>query len=165
MADSRVLLRWFVALRVVTGLVFVYMGANHVLGGWASGEVFGQVIGKLSASNPLHWYTAFMVPLVQSQPGVFGPLFTYGMVLTGLGLILGVLTIPALLAGLWLSLNNFLMGFGGGGVHHSVNVVMATVELALLQTGVWRTLSVDAAFLEWWRQRSSPAPQPLGMPD
>jgi hypothetical protein len=43
----------------------------------------------------------------------------------------------------WLSLNNLLMGFGAGGVHHSVNILMLTIELGFLWTGAWRTYSVD----------------------
>jgi hypothetical protein len=84
-----------------------------------------------------------MVPLVLSVPGVFGPLFAYGMVATGLGLMFGLLTRVAIVAGLWLNLNNFLMGFAGGGVHHGINLLMAAVQVAVWQTGLWRTYSLD----------------------
>jgi hypothetical protein len=69
------------------------------------------------------------------------------MIASGLGLVFGLLTVPALVGGLWLNANNFLMGFSGGGVHYGVNLLMITVELALLQTGVWRYYSLDGVRL------------------
>jgi thiosulfate dehydrogenase [quinone] large subunit len=131
------------ALRVLTGLVFIEMGTTHALGGWATAEGFRQGIGRFASGDPLQWYTAVMVPVVLGAPGLFGPLFAFGMVATGVALVLGVLTRPAIVAGLWLNANNLLMGFGGGGVHHGINALMATVQLAVWHTGAWRSYSLD----------------------
>ena len=147
MVSECIHLRWFAALRIATGGIFVYMGTQHVLGGWATAEGFQQSIGRFASGNPLHWYTSLIVPNVLGEPGLFGPLFAYGMVLTGLGLVFGLLTVPVILAGLWLNLNNFLMGFGGGGVHHGINGLMATDQVALWQTGAWRAYSLDGLLL------------------
>jgi hypothetical protein len=164
--NPRGFLRWFLALRVITGASFVYMGTMHVLGGWATADGFQQSIGRFASGDPLQWYTAVMVPVVLSAPGVFGPLFAYGMILTGLGLIFGALTIPAIIAGLWLNANNFLMGFGGGGVHHGINVLMAAVQIAVWQTGAWRTYSLDSLlFARPHAGRRESVPEPPGAHD
>ena len=79
------------------------------------------------------------------------------MLAAGLGIMLGLLAPVALLDGVWLSLNNLLMGFGAGGVHHSINVLMLTLELGFLWTGAWRPYSLDTMLFAdravgfWWR--------------
>ena len=143
MHETLLLRRWLSVLRVVTGGIFVYVGTMHVVGGWATPEVFSQAIGRFAASSPFGWYTSTVGSLVLSAPSVFGPLFAFGMVATGLGLMFGALTRVAIVAGLWLNLNNVLIGFSGGPVHHGANVLMAVVQVAVWQTGAWRWYSLD----------------------
>ncbi len=66
------------------------------------------------------------------------------MLAAGLGLTVGLLTPVALVGAVWLSLNNLVMGFGAGGVHHSVNMLMLVIELGFLWTGAWRPYSLDS---------------------
>ena len=143
MHDALLLRRWLSVFRVITGGIFVYIGTTHILGGWATPEVFARVVGQMAAASPFGWYTGSLGALVLSVPGLFGPLFAFGMVATGLGLVFGALTRVAILAGLWLNLNNFLIGFGGGPVHHGINLLMAAVLVAVWQTGGWRAYSID----------------------
>jgi thiosulfate dehydrogenase [quinone] large subunit len=143
MHETLLLRRWLSVLRIVTGGIFVYVGTMHVVGGWATPEVFSRVVGQMAAASPFGWYTATIGGLVLSAPSVFGPLFAFGMVATGLGLVFGALTRVAIVAGLWLNLNNVLIGFSGGPVHHGVNLLMVAVLLAVWQTGGWRWYSLD----------------------
>ena len=113
-----VLKRWLAAVRVATGGVFVYMSTDHLVGGVATADGFQKMVGNFAKTDPLQLYTSVMVPIVQSAPGFFGPLFVFGMLAAGLGLMVGLLTPVALVGALWLSLNNLSMGFGAGGVHH-----------------------------------------------
>ena len=136
--------RWLAAVRVVTGGVFVYMASGHLLGGWATADGFQRAIAGFARTDPLQLYTAAMVPPILAAPGFFGPLFVFGMLAAGIGIALGLLTPVALLGGVWLSLNNLLMGFGAGGVHHGINVLMLSVELGFLWTGAWRPYSLDS---------------------
>src|SRR5216683_3162038 len=53
-----------------------------------------------------------------------------------------------LLGGVGLSLNNLLMGFGAGGVHHSVNTLMLIIELGFLWTDAWRPYSLDSLLFQ-----------------
>jgi thiosulfate dehydrogenase [quinone] large subunit len=143
MDSTTPLKRWLAVVRVATGGVFVYMGAGHLLGGAATSDGFQKLIGGMSRTDPLQPYTSVMVPIVQSAPGFFGPLFVFGMLAAGLGLMVGLLTPVALVGAVWLSLNNLLMGFGAGGVHHSINTLMLVIELGFLWTGAWRPYSLD----------------------
>src|SRR5262245_56843624 len=143
MNNSVALQRWLALLRVATGGVFVYMGTGHMLGGVATPDGFQKLIGGFAKSDPLQPYTSVMVPVVLSVPGLFGALFVFGMIAAGLGLMFGLLTPIALWGAVWLSLNNLLMGFGAGGVHHGINTLMLVIELGFLWTGAWRPYSVD----------------------
>ena len=127
MDNPTALKRWLAAVRVVTGGVFVYMASGHLLAGWATADGFQRAIAGFAKTDPLQAYTGLMVPTMLAAPGLFGPLFVFGM----------------LAAGVWLSLNNLLMGFGAGGVHHGINILMLTVELGFLWTGAWRPYSLD----------------------
>lgn len=102
--------RWLAVLRVATGGVFVYMSIGHLLGGVATIDGFQKMVGGFAKNDPLQVYTSVMVPIVLAVPGFFGPLFVFGMLAAGLGLMLGLFTRIALLGAVWLSLNNLLMG-------------------------------------------------------
>ncbi len=147
MDDPTVLKRWLAVLRVATGGVFVYMSTGHLLAGVATADGFQKMISGFSKTDPLQPYTTVMVPIVLGAPGFFGPLFVFGMLAAGLGLMLGLRTPIALIGAVWLSLNNLLMGFGAGGVHHSINTLMLVIELGFLWTGAWRSYSLDSALL------------------
>ena len=121
-------------------------------------QVFARVIGQMTANSPFGWYAGAVGGAVLSAPGVFGPLFAFGMVATGLGLVFGVLTRIAIVAGLWLNVNNFLIGFGGGPVHHGINVLMILVQVAVWHTGAWRWYSVDGWLGGRAAHRTKPVP-------
>ena len=96
--------RWLALVRLATGAVFVYMGTGHLLGGVATAEGFQKMITGFARADPLQPYTSVMVPIVLSAPAVFGALFVFGMIATGLALALGLFTRAALLAGMWVLL-------------------------------------------------------------
>jgi len=148
MDEPIVVRRWLALLRIATGGVFVYMGTSHLLAGVTTADGFQKMIAGFAKNDPLQLYTSVMVPIVLAAPGFFGPLFVFGMVTAGLGLMLGLLTRIALVGAVWLSLNNLLMGFGAGGVHHSINTLMLVIELGFLSTGAWQPYSLDGALFK-----------------
>ena len=91
MDNSTALQRWLAVLRVATGGVFVYMSTGHLLTGVATADGFQKMIAGFARSDPLQPYTSVMVPIVLSAPGLFGALFLFGMLATGLGLMLACL--------------------------------------------------------------------------
>src|SRR5258708_36271440 len=96
MDQARSFRQWLAVFRVIAGATFVFQGANHLLGGWATGPGFERGISGFASHDPLHWYTSLMVPVLLSKPDLFGPLFVYGMILTGLSMIFGLRLVPAL---------------------------------------------------------------------
>jgi thiosulfate dehydrogenase (quinone) large subunit len=144
MDNPTLLTRWLALVRVATGGVFVYMGTNHLLGGVATADGFQKMVGGFAKSDPIAPYTSVMVPIVLGAPGFFGPLFVFGMIAAGLGLVFGLLTRVALVGAVWLSLNNLLMGFSAGGVHHGLNTLMLVLEIGFLWTDAWRPYSLDS---------------------
>ena len=148
MDNPTLLKRWLTVVRLATGGVFVYMSTGHLLGGVATPDGFQKLIGGMAKTDPLQPYTSVMVPFVLSAPGFFGPLFVFGMLAAGLGLMVGLFTRIALLGAVWLSLNNLLMGFGAGGVHHSLNTLMLVIELGFLGTGAWWPYSLDSLLFQ-----------------
>jgi uncharacterized membrane protein YphA (DoxX/SURF4 family) len=144
MENTTLLNRWLAVVRVATGAVFVHMATGHLFGGVATADGFQKMVGGFAKGDPLQAYTNVMVPIVLGAPGFFGPLFVFGMLAAGLGLVFGFLTPIALIGAIWLSLNNLLMGFGAGGVHHSINTLMLVLEIGFLWTGAWRPYSLDS---------------------
>jgi hypothetical protein len=86
MENSTALKRWLALVRVATGAVFVYMSTGHLLGGVATADGFQKMVGGFAKSDPIQAYTSVMVPIVSGAPGLFGPLFVFGMLAAGLGL-------------------------------------------------------------------------------
>jgi hypothetical protein len=80
------------------------------------------------------------------------------MVATGLGLVFEAFTRVAIVAGFWLNLNNVLIGFSGGPVHHGMNVLMTLVQVAVWHTGAWRWYSVDGRLGGRAAHRVEPVP-------
>ncbi|MBC1371956.1 DoxX family protein [Listeria booriae] len=54
------------------------------------------------------WYKTFMEHVVGSNVAVFNVLIPWGELLIGLGLITGILTVPALIAGIFMGINYWL---------------------------------------------------------
>lgn len=118
-------------LRIWLGVQWLQAGWGKVTGGFdASGFIQGA-IAKASGDHPAvqGWYAAFLENFALPNSGVFSFLVAWGEVLVGLGLIVGLATIPALVAAAFMNLN-FLMA---GTV--STNPVLLTAAFILLLVG------------------------------
>ena len=67
-------------------------GEGHLLAGTATAEGFRRAISGFARSDPLQPHNSLTGPIVQGAPGLFGPLFVFGMLAAGLGIVFGVLT-------------------------------------------------------------------------
>ncbi|EKN67149.1 DoxX protein [Schinkia azotoformans MEV2011] len=125
-------------MAIVWTIVRVWLGIQWITGGWhkvadgfdASGFMQGA-IAKAGGDHPAvqAWYAAFLENVALPNAKLFSFLVAYGEVLVGIGLVVGVATIPALLAGAFMNLNFLLAGTT------STNPILFTVAVILLGTG------------------------------
>lgn len=123
---------------VVWTVLRIWLGVKWLTAGW--GKVTGEfdasgflqgAIAKASGDHPAvqGWYAAFLENFALPNSGLFSFLVSWGEVLVGLGLIVGLLTIPALVAGAFMNLNFLLAGTV------STNPILLTVAFILLLVG------------------------------
>ena len=104
-------------------------------------------VAEFAADNPVDWYKAFLQNTVLPHASLFATLQTYGEVVVGLGLILGLFTRLTAVIGLVLSLNYGLatqwMTFGQQGFH----LLLITSMVIFLVAGAGRAWGLDAVLL------------------
>ncbi|HEX3177792.1 MAG TPA: TQO small subunit DoxD [Methylomirabilota bacterium] len=100
-------------------------------------------VAEFAAGNPVGWYKDFLDHTVLPHAALFATLQTYGEVVVGIGLVLGLLTGLAAAIGLLLAVNFGLatqwMSFGQQGFH----LLLITSMILFLLTRAGRTWGVD----------------------
>ena len=100
-------------------------------------------VAEFAADNPIAWYKDFLQDTVLHHASLFATLQTYGEVVVGLGLVLGLFTRLAAMIGLLLSLNYGLatqwMSFGQQGFH----LLLITSMIIFLVAGAGRVWGLD----------------------
>ncbi|MEQ2526863.1 DoxX family membrane protein [Robertmurraya yapensis] len=131
MKNPKVAVAWTI-LRVWLGIQWIEGGLGKITGGGfdASGFIKGAIAGAGGEHPTVQgWYAAFLEGVALPNAEIFSFLVQWGEVLVGLGLILGVATIPALIAGAFMNLNFMLAGTT------STNPILYTVAMILLFAG------------------------------
>lgn len=127
----------------------VWIGWQWLTSGW--GKVFGEgrevwvgnkagiaitgflkgALGKTAGEHPdvQAWYGWFINNIALPNAKILSYLVAFGELLVGIALLLGLLTVPALLGGFFLSLNFLLAGAV------SMNPIFLTIEAILLLVG------------------------------
>lgn len=157
---------WIVLLRVVVGAWFLKAVWTKLTLAYLGGVIpypavsprfvgfHPKRVAEFAAGNPVGWYKDFLETTVLPHAAVFATLQTYGEVLVGLGLVLGLLTGLSALGGLFLTLNYGLasqwMSFGQQGFH----VLLATSMIIFLGARAGRVWGLDALILgrSGWRR-------------
>ncbi len=133
-------MRWWENQKVATiwTVLRIWLGIQWLEAGWhklndgfdASGFLQGA-LAKAGGEHPAvqGWYAAFLKDFAIPNVKIFNVLIPLGEVLIGLGLILGLMAIPALLAGAFMNLNFLLAGTV------STNPILYTLAIILLFTG------------------------------
>ncbi|WLR51250.1 DoxX family protein [Bacillus tianshenii] len=118
-------------LRVWLGIQWVEAGWHKVVGGFDAGGFLKGAIGKAAGDHPAvqGWYAAFLENVALPNVQLFNILIPWGELLAGVGLILGVATIPALIGVALMNLNFMLAGTT------STNPVLYTVAIILMAAG------------------------------
>ncbi|MFZ2523172.1 MAG: DoxX family membrane protein [Minisyncoccia bacterium] len=117
--DSRASWLWLV-VRIYLGWEWLHAGYEKVLnpvwvGDKAGVAITGFVNGALAKTVGLHpdvsgWYAWFLSHAVLPYADTWSYVVTYGEILVGLGLILGVLTALAAFFGFFMNINYLLAG-------------------------------------------------------
>jgi thiosulfate dehydrogenase (quinone) large subunit len=128
--NEKVSVVWTV-FRIWLGIKWFEAGWHKVNDGFDASGFLQGAMAKATGEHPAvqGWYAAFLEDFAVPNVELFNVLIPWGEVLVGLGLITGLMTIPALIAGAFMNLN-FLMA---GTV--STNPILLTVAVILLFTG------------------------------
>ncbi|WML43056.1 DoxX family protein [Neobacillus sp. PS3-40] len=110
-------------LRIWLGVQWLEAGYGKLRGGFDAG-------GFLTGIQPSQmWYADFLHRIAIPNTAVINVLVPWGELLVGLGLIVGLATIPALIAGAFMNLNFLLAGSA------STDPILYTAAMILLFTG------------------------------
>lgn len=126
--ENKIVAALLTVFRVWLGVQWLKAGFGKVSTGFdASGFIQGA-IAKSQGENAVvqGWYASFLETVALPNSGLFSFLVAWGELLVGLGLILGALTIPALIAGGFMNLNFLWAGT------ISVNPTLLFVSVLLL---------------------------------
>ncbi|MDP4163452.1 MAG: DoxX family membrane protein [Bacillota bacterium] len=118
-------------VRIWLGLQWIEAGWGKLTGGFDAGGFLKGAITQSTGAHPAvqSWYSAFLEHFALPNVQLFNVLIPYGEFLIGLGLILGLATIPALVAGAFMNLNFMLAGTT------STNPILYTLAIILLFVG------------------------------
>lgn len=101
-------------LRIWLGLQWLQAGYSKIRHGFdASGFLQGAIVNA-NGDHPTvqGWYAGFLEGVAVPNIEFFNVLITWGEFLVGLGLIIGLATIPALIGGAFMNANFIMAGVG-----------------------------------------------------
>lgn len=121
---------WAVA-RIWLGLQWLEAGWHKLTGGFDATGFLNGAIAKAAGEAPTvqGWYATFLQNFALPNVELFNILIPVGELLVGLGLIVGLLTVPALIAGAFMNLNFLLAGT------LSTNPILLALAVILLFAG------------------------------
>lgn len=121
---------WTIA-RIWLGYQWIHAGIGKVAGGFDAAGFLNGAIANATGDHPAvqGWYATFLSEVALPNVEIINIIIPWGEVLVGAGLILGLATVPALLAGAFMNLNFLLAGTV------STNPILYTVAIILLMMG------------------------------
>ncbi|NMH69216.1 DoxX family protein [Bacillus sp. RO3] len=122
---------FWTVIRIWLGVQWLEAGWHKVSDGFdASGFLQGALV-KATGDHPAvqAWYADFLKGFAIPNVELFNILIPWGELFVGVGLIIGFMTIPALLAGAFMNLNFLLAGTV------STNPILYTAAIILLFVG------------------------------
>ncbi|MCM3111733.1 DoxX family protein [Lederbergia lenta] len=105
--DGKVVAGLWAIVRIWLGVQWLQAGWHKVVGGFDATGFLHGAIAKAGGEAPVvqGWYGTFLETVALPNAKLFNVLIPWGELLVGIGLIVGALTIPALIAGGLMNLN------------------------------------------------------------
>ncbi|MGX6445816.1 DoxX family membrane protein [Neobacillus sp. K501] len=121
---TKVAIVWTV-LRIWLGFQWIEAGYSKIKSGFDAGGFIQGAIANASGDHPTvqGWYAGFLEGFTLPNIEFFNILIPWGEFLVGLGLILGLVTIPALIASAFMNFNFIMAGVGLSGLDSKLFVV------------------------------------------
>lgn len=135
---------YVVILRLWIGYYLLQQGTSKFLGDFPHRDWIGRQIGNIAEIDLFPWYKSFLVNVVVPNKELFGYLVTYGEILVGICLILGLLTRFSSGVGAFMMANYILgpgMARGRSSLAQSETFFVALNVLFLTNAGL--TLGLD----------------------
>lgn len=136
---------WYIAiLRIYVGYYMLMQGVGKFQRDFARGDWIGRYIGDLATIDLLPWYKKFLLDYVVPHRELFGYLVTFGEILVGACLLLGLLTRFSAGVGLFMMINYYLgpgMARGGAALAQQQMFIVAMIIFLLSNPG--RALGLD----------------------
>lgn len=134
---------WQVALlRVYFGTYFLTDGLGKLTGAFTHPGVLEKRLLGWANETALSWYKPLLHDVAIPHHQLFAQMVTWGMILAGLALLFGLLTRPAALGGIFMTLNFFLAKGGGTPATTSDQAFMAGLLVVFL-TRAGRSFGLD----------------------
>ena len=134
---------WRVALlRIFFGYYFLTDGLGKLTGGFTRPGVLEKRLLGWANDAAFSWYKPFLQGVAIPYHQLFAEMVTWGMILAGLALLFGLLTRPAALGGILMTLNFFLAKGGGSPATTSDQAFMAGLFIVFL-TRSGRSFGLD----------------------
>ncbi|WP_066071704.1 DoxX family protein [Neobacillus soli] len=118
-------------LRIWLGLQWIEAGLHKITGGFDATGFLKGALANATGDHPAvqGWYAEFLQQFAMPNVHIFNVLIPWGELLVGIGLVVGLATIPALVAGAFMNLNFLLAGTT------STNPILYTAAMILLFAG------------------------------
>jgi uncharacterized membrane protein YphA (DoxX/SURF4 family) len=137
-----------VLLRLQLGIILLVAGSHKVTGDFT--PHLTDFLEKVALVDGHPFYQAFIRSVVQPHASVFAILISWGEVLTGAALVLGVATRFAAAAALVLTLNYMFAKGNWFWTPSSNDAAYVAISVALLIGAAGRTLGVDEFLAKRW---------------
>jgi len=138
-------LLYIVILRLWMGYYFLLQGVRKFLRDFPNSDWMVRQIGDLATMDIYSWYKSFLITIVAPHHILFGYLVTWGEIMVGLCLLLGIFTRFSSFIGLFMLLNFFFglgMAKGGASLAQQQTFIIMLVVFIISDPG--RTLGLDA---------------------
>lgn len=118
-------------LRLWLGFQWIEAGYEKLTGGFDAGGFLKGALAKATGDHPAvqGWYADFLQSFAVPNVHIFNVLIPWGELLVGIGLLVGMATVPALIAGAFMNLNFMLAGTT------STNPILYTAAMILILVG------------------------------